>query len=40
MSLRKAPYPRDQEEGRSLLQGLMILAVIGIVITVVISHFA
>jgi hypothetical protein len=38
MGLFKAKYPH-QEAGRSLLQGLMILALIGIVITVVFSQF-
>jgi len=38
MSLRKSADGR--QSGLSLLQGLFVLAVIGIVATVVVSHFA
>ncbi|MEI2417529.1 hypothetical protein V8Z80_15250 [Orrella sp. JC864] len=34
MSLRKTSHPRQHESGLSLLTGLMILAVIGIVVAV------
>lgn len=39
MALFRTKHPQDQEQGRSLLQGLMILAAVGIIITVVVSQF-
>ncbi len=34
MSLRKTSHPRQNESGLSLLAGLMVLAIIGIVLAV------
>lgn len=39
MSLRKTGKPQQSESGLSLLQGLFILAVLGIIVTVAAAHF-
>ena len=39
MALHKTAQPQQSESGLSLLQGLFILAVIGVVVTVVLSRF-
>ncbi|WP_254926078.1 hypothetical protein [Bordetella genomosp. 11] len=40
MSLLKTGKSQQSETGLSLLQGLFILAVLGIIVTVVAAHFA
>jgi len=39
MSLHKTANPQQSESGLSLLQGLFVLAVIGVVVTLVVSHY-
>lgn len=40
MSLHKANHSRQSESGISLLQGLLVLAVLGVIVAVVVSSFA
>ncbi|WP_269768170.1 hypothetical protein [Bordetella genomosp. 9] len=40
MSLRKTGKSQQSESGLSLLQGLFVLAVLGVIVTVVAAHFA
>jgi len=40
MSLRKTAAPQQTESGLSLLQGLFVLAVLGIIIAIAVSSFA
>ena len=39
MSLRKSGDPQQSESGLSLLQGLFILAILGVIATIVASSF-
>ncbi|WP_269784312.1 hypothetical protein [Achromobacter deleyi] len=39
MSLRRSADPQQTESGLSLLQGLFVLAILGVVATVIVSHF-
>ncbi|MEJ2894980.1 hypothetical protein [Bordetella avium] len=39
MSLRKTENQQQSESGLSLLQGLFVLAIIGVVTTVIVSSF-
>jgi hypothetical protein len=40
MSLRKTGNSQQSDTGLSLLQGLFLLAVLGVILTVVAAHFA
>jgi len=40
MSLHKTANPQQSESGLSLLQGLFVLAVIGAVVSLIVSHYA
>lgn len=40
MSLRKTTSPQQTESGLSLLQGLFVLAILGIIIAIAVSSFA
>ncbi|ALX20958.1 Uncharacterised protein [Bordetella pertussis] len=39
MSLRKTSNPQQNESGLSLLQGLFVLAILGVVASVIVSSF-
>lgn len=39
MSLRKTANPQQTESGLSLLQGLFVLAILGVVASVIVSSF-
>ncbi|KCV63570.1 MULTISPECIES: hypothetical protein [Bordetella] len=39
MSLRKTSNPQQTESGLSLLQGLFVLAILGVVASVIVSSF-
>lgn len=39
MSLRKTSTPQQTESGLSLLQGLFVLAILGVVASVIVSSF-
>ena len=39
MSLRRSVDPQQSESGLSLLQSLFVLAIIGVVATVIVSNF-
>lgn len=39
MSLRRSADPQQSESGLSLLQGLFVLAILGVVATVIVSNF-
>ena len=39
MSLRRSADPQQTESGLSLLQGLFVLAILGVVATVIVFHF-
>ncbi len=40
MSLHKANHPQQSESGLSLLQGLLVLALLGVIVAVAVSSFA
>lgn len=40
MSLRKTGKSQQSETGLSLLQGLFVLALLGVIVTVVVAHFS
>jgi hypothetical protein len=39
MSLRRSANPQQAETGLSLLQGLFVLAILGVIVTVVAANF-
>ncbi|MGN6456788.1 MAG: hypothetical protein ACTHLV_11385 [Achromobacter mucicolens] len=39
MSLRRSTDPQHSESGLSLLQGLFVMAILGVVATVIVSNF-
>ncbi|WP_256977573.1 MULTISPECIES: hypothetical protein [Alcaligenaceae] len=40
MSLRRTTHPQQSESGLSLLQGLFVLAILGVIATVVAASFS
>lgn len=39
MSMRKSANPQSSESGLSLLQGLAVLAILGVLVTVIVANF-